>query len=104
MAEWKRLQIRIKVQAFEAEKQTDHGSTPEAISRYSLFDLIPYVPVNTFSVISEWVFLGWTSTKQGLMCLAQGHNTVTPVRLEPLTPRSQVKYSTTEPLRSHFQV
>ena len=34
------------------------------------------------------------------MCLAQGHNAVTPVRLEPATPRSQVKYSTTEPLRS----
>ena len=27
------------------------------------------------------VFLGWASTKLGLMCLAQGHNAVTPVRL-----------------------
>ena len=27
--------------------------------------------------------LGCTSTKVGLMCLAQGHNAVTPVRLEP---------------------
>ena len=34
------------------------------------------------------------------MCLAQGHNTVTPVRLEPAAPRSRVKHSTTEPLRS----
>ena len=34
------------------------------------------------------------------MCLAQGHNAVTPVRLEPAAPRSQVN-STTEPLRSH---
>ena len=32
--------------------------------------------------------------------LAQGHNTVTPVRLEPATPRSRVKHSTTEPLCS----
>ena len=32
--------------------------------------------------------------------LAQGHNTVTPVRLEPAAPRSWVKHSTTEPLRS----
>ena len=32
------------------------------------------------------------------MCLAQGHNTVTLVRLEPASPRSQVKNSTTEPL------
>ena len=29
------------------------------------------------------------------MCLAQGHNTVTPVRLEPKAPWSQVKHSTT---------
>ena len=35
------------------------------------------------------------------MCLAQGHNAVTPVRLEPAAPRSRVKQSTTEPLRSH---
>ena len=34
------------------------------------------------------------------MCLAQGHNTVTPVRLEPSAPRSSVKHSTTEPLCS----
>ena len=34
------------------------------------------------------------------MCLAQGHNRVMPVRLEPATPQSQVKHSTTEPLRS----
>ena len=44
------------------------------------------------------------STKQGLMCLAQGHNAVVLVRLEPATPRSQVKHSTTEPLRSQSQV
>ena len=29
------------------------------------------------------------------MCLAQGHNAVTPVRLEPATPWSQVKHSAT---------
>ena len=45
--------------------------------------------------MSGWVFLGWSSTKQELMILAQGHNTVTPVTLEPATPRSQVKHSTT---------
>ena len=32
--------------------------------------------------------------------LAQGHNTVTPVRLKPAAPRPQVKHSTIEPLRS----
>ena len=40
------------------------------------------------------------STKLGVMCLAQGHNAVTPVRLEPAAPLSRVKHSTTEPLRS----
>ena len=34
------------------------------------------------------------------MCLAQGHNAVMPVRLVPAAPRSRVKHSTTEPLRS----
>ena len=34
------------------------------------------------------------------MCLAQGHNAVMPVRLEPWASRSRVKHSTTEPLRS----
>ena len=41
-----------------------------------LFDLILYILVNIFSLMLDWVFLGWTSTKQGLMCLAQGHNVV----------------------------
>ena len=48
---------------------------------FFLFDLILYTTVNNLSVMSGWVFLGWTSTKQGSMCLAQGHNTVTLVRL-----------------------
>ena len=34
------------------------------------------------------------------MCLAQEHNAVTPVRLEPAAPQSPVKHSTTEPQRS----
>ena len=34
------------------------------------------------------------------MCLAQGHNAVMQVRLEPATPRSSVKHSTTELLCS----
>ena len=48
-----------------------------------LLDLILYVPVNNISVMSGQVFLGRTSTKQGLMCLVQGHGAVTLVRLEP---------------------
>ena len=62
-----------------------------------------YIPVNNFSVMSGRVFLGLTSTKQGLMCLAQGHNAVTAVRLKPASSLSQVKHSTTEPLQSLSQ-
>ena len=36
------------------------------------------------------------------MCLAQGHNTVTLVRLKPAALRSRVKHSTIEPLCSLF--
>ena len=34
------------------------------------------------------------------MCLAQGHNAVTSVRLEPTAPLSRDEHSTTEPLHS----
>ena len=40
------------------------------------------------------------TAKQGLMSLAQEHNAVTQTRFEPAIPRSRVKHSTTEPLRS----
>ena len=36
------------------------------------------------------------------MCLVQGHDAVMPMRLEPAAPRSRVKHSTTEPLRSQY--
>ena len=49
--------------------------------------------INNLSVMKGRIFLGWTSTKLG-------HNAVMPVRLEHTDPRSRVKYSTTEPLRS----
>ena len=61
-----------------------------------MFDVIFYVPVNNFSVMSGRVYLDWKSTKQGLMCLAQGYNAVTRMRHEPATSRSRVKHSTTE--------
>ena len=49
------------------------------------FDLIIYEPVNFFSVMSGRVFQGWTSTKQRLKCLAQGHKAIPLVRLNSLT-------------------
>ena len=70
------------------------------VEPFCLFDLILYLPVNNFSVMLGRVFLGWTSTKQGLMCFVQVHNAVTLVRLDPTALRSRVKCSTTEPLRS----
>ena len=47
------------------------------------------------------VFLGWTSAKLGLMCHAQGHNAVTPLRLEPAAPCSRVKHPTRENIFSY---
>ena len=61
-----------------------------------MFALIHDVTVNNILVMSLRVFLG-TSTKQGLMCPAQGHNIVPPVRLELSTPRSLVKLYTVQP-------
>ena len=72
-----------------------------------LFGLILYVPVNTLSVLSGRVFNpGLTSTKQGLMCLAQRHNAVMVVRFESMGLWSRVKHSTTEPLSDdgHFPI
>ena len=66
---------------------------------FHLFDLILYVPVKSFPVMSGQVFLGLTSTKQRIKFLAEGHNTVAPMRLLPTRPQSQVKHSTTEPPR-----
>ena len=41
--------------------------------------LVLYIPVDNFLVMLGQfpVFLGWTSTKQQIKCLVQGHNTVT---------------------------
>ena len=46
------------------------------------------------------VFLGWTSTKLGLCVLLKDHKAMKVVRLKHGAPRSGVKHSTTEPLRS----
>ena len=40
------------------------------------------------------VFLGWTSTKEGLISRAQGHTAVTPMSIIPTALRSQIKHST----------
>ena len=43
---------------------------------------------------------GLNQYKARINVLAQGHNTVTPVRFEPAALRSRVNHSTTEPLCS----
>ena len=75
-------------------------SSIQRVDLFVCFRLCKSQSFNTFSVMSGRVFIGRTSTKQDLMCLAQGHTAVTPVRLEPVTPRSRVKHSSTDPLRS----
>ena len=66
----------------------------------NLFDFILYVPSTIFQLNrdgSSWVEPVLSSDK---CVLLKDHNTVTPVRLEPVASRSRVKHSTTEPLRS----
>ena len=67
---------------------------------YALFVLILHIPVNNCSDMSGPIFLGWTSIKQWIKCLSQGHNTVSLVRLKPAKPQSWVKHSTNEPPHS----
>ena len=57
-----------------------------------VFGLIFYFPVNNFSAMSEQVFQGWTSTKQGIQRFAQKDKAVTlpAVRLKPATQWSPV--------------
>ena len=65
---------------------------------FVLFDLILYVPSTIFQLNrdgSSWV-------EPVLSVLLKNHKAVTPVRLELVAPRSQVKHSTTEPLRSLY--
>ena len=64
-----------------------------------LFDLILYVPSTIFSYKGTGL-PGLNQYLARINVLAQGHNAVTPVRLEHVALRSRVKHSTTEPLRS----
>ena len=52
--------------------------------RKKCFDLLTTVCVRTEYVIGMGLH-GFTSTKQGLVCLVQGNKTVPPVGLEPTT-------------------
>ena len=55
---------------------------------FCLFDFTLYIPVKNFALCHDRSSRVEPVLSKGLMCLAQGHNIVTPVRLEPTTPRS----------------
>ena len=65
-----------------------------------LFDLILYAPSTIFQLNRDWS--SWDEPVLSLdkCVLLKDHNVVTPVRLQPATPLSRVKHSTTEPLLS----
>ena len=66
--------------------------------------LILYVPSTIFQLTrdrSSWVE---PVLSQDKCVLLKDNNAVTPVRLKPAAPQSQVKHSTTEPLRSLKQM
>ena len=73
-----------------------HAKCIRVYKYFNIMDNQSSVVLFVPSFMSGRVFLGLTSTWQGLMCLAQGHNTVMPVSLEPAALQSQVKHSTTE--------
>ena len=75
----------------------------KSIEVVCLFDLILYVPSTIFQLNrdgSSWVEPVLSQEK---CVLLKDHNVVTLVRPEPATPRSRVKHSTTEPLRSQYK-
>ena len=71
-----------------------------SLIQFCLFDLILYVP-STFFQLNRDVSSSVEQVLSKDKCvLLKDHNAVMPERLEPEAPRSRVKHSTTEPLRS----
>ena len=89
----------------DADEARTRGPSVSSQALYHWAAALPdsLVPVNSFKVIWGRVFLGWTSTKQWIKCLPRVDNAVPPVRLEPATPRSRVRNSTTEPRRYYWR-
>ena len=75
--------------ATKQTKQNDHVHEPVHISQWPwLISKVLYVPVNNFSSWRD-VFMGSSSTKQRMKCLAQGRNTVPPLSLKLATLQPQ---------------
>ena len=66
--------------------------------------LFLYVPSTIFQLNSDGSSWFEPVPSQDKCVLLKDHNAVTPVRLEPAAPRSQVKHSTTEPLLSRIKI
>ena len=63
---WVRLQCVIVACPGQVFIALDTGTLLYIVRIYvALLDLFHYIPVNNFSVMLGWVFLGWTSTMQG---------------------------------------
>ena len=101
---WRYLKLLLRYRARGLEACMVDGQTSELKmlpwTCEMVAEWILYVPVNNLSVMPGRVLLGWTSIKQWWMCLAQGHNAVTLVRLESATTWFWVKHSITEPQHS----
>ena len=59
-----------------------------------MLDVLSGVAKNGMGCFVPGCFVLHSVLKQGLMCRAQGHNAVPPMRLEPATTQSQVNHST----------
>ena len=62
-----------------------------------------FLLVNNFSVMSG-CFLGWTSTKHKINCLAQGQNILHLVRLGPATSSQSLSHWATAHLGFYFRI
>ena len=85
----------------KSTKSIFNESRSKHLDRYvCLFDLILYIPSTIFQLNrdrSSWVEPVLSYDK---CVLLRDHNAMTMVRLKPEAPQSQVKHSTSEPLRS----
>ena len=89
--------------SFKSVCNEEHKEVICNMTYFCLFDLILYVPSTIFQLYRDGS--SWVEPVQARNnVLAQGHNTVRPVMLEPAAPSSRVKHSTTEPLRSPIKV
>ena len=83
------------------QRSSRYASVPSVVRLFVLFDLILSVPSTIFQLNRDGSSWFEPVLSQDKWVLFKDHNAETPVRLEPAAPRSRVKRSTTEPLRSH---